>query len=315
MEKRYKIAIVAPFFNEGNAIIKFLDSLIVPVAQLKHDVHIVLVDDCSTDHSAEIAKKWNKPNIQVTYHLISLWYNMGHQMAIQQGCLYAYEIAADTVIVLDSDGEDDVTAIPELVNELEKGFDIVHVKRAKRNENWWFKMFYVLYKYIFKSITGSVIDFGNYSIFRRKALLAITNSAFNHFGAFCYRQRLNRSFITSDRQPRIDGKSKLGFTNLVFHGLYSFVEFADQLLIFFFRMFIFIFVVSILIGINLIYQKFFALTSVIGWFSTMSYLLAIFTFSAFGFLLIMLLLQNILTRLKRIRPFAQYDKILVVNEE
>ena len=313
MSNPSKIVVVSPFFNEGEVVTQFLELLQQAVKNETDQYHFVMVDDCSMDNTLSIAQRWQKQSSNITFHLLTLQYNVGHQLALQQGCLYAKELEPDSVIVLDSDGEDNPAIIPAITAQLKSGLDIIHVKRAKRNESLLFKVFYRLYRLLFKTITGHVIDYGNYSGFGHKVLNATCNSTFNHFAAFCSRMRLNRGFVKTDRLARLDGKSKLSFSSLVFHGLNSLVEFADKLLIFFFKIFIVVVAISGISLLNIIYQKFISLTSILGWFSMMSFLLLIFILMAFGFLMTGLMIQNMLVRLKQTKPIKIYSVVKVQN--
>ena len=72
---------------------------------------------------------------------------------------------ADAVLVMDGDGEDPPEAIPALLAQAgdRKDFCIV-AQRRKRTEKISFKLSYMVYKTVFRLVTGKQISFGNFSL-------------------------------------------------------------------------------------------------------------------------------------------------------
>ncbi len=284
--------IVTPCFNEGSTLISFFKKLEIVLAALRENFTIVLVDDASLDDSVQLAKSFNfsAPNIHL--HIIQLIYNSGHQSAIFQGLLYAKTINAQHVIVMDSDGEDAPEAIPQLIAQ--SGYDIVVVNRGKRKESFTFRFSYAIYKMLFKFITGKKMDYGNYSMISKKIVERIANTSFIHYPAYLLKQKALRTSIVFDRDKRIDGKSKMGIKGLLFHAFRSFIEFAEDLLMLFLRMFMVISVVIVFLFINVLYQKLIAKTAILGWFSTLTISLVILATICLGFFVTGLLLLNLM---------------------
>src|SRR4051812_23621832 len=113
------IAIVAPCFNEGNTAIFFLQQLEKHLGGLPQAFQIVIVDDSSTDNTPDLLKQFDFTSANLSLHLLSNIFNLGHQGAIYQGLLYANSLDASYTIVMDSDGEDDPAAIPVLLQNQE----------------------------------------------------------------------------------------------------------------------------------------------------------------------------------------------------
>jgi len=134
MDNHY--AIIAPCFNENEIIIQFLHSLEDTLQNLPYHFTVVVVNDCSTDNTADLLAKFSFGAKNMNLDPISLRVNLGHQGAIYQGLLYAKSLDVEKFIVMDSDGEDDPHAILSLL--IHRETDVVHVVRGKRNEGLFF---------------------------------------------------------------------------------------------------------------------------------------------------------------------------------
>ncbi len=260
-----KLGIVVPCFNENNTVIHFLKKL---AAAFKPDYETVLivVNDGSTDDTLALLVEYQKLHPELT--ILDLHYNVGHQRAIYQGIHYAFNQSCSHFIVMDGDGEDNPSAIHELVKHTQ--VDLVQVGRGKRNENLMFKISYWAYLLLFKFITGKTLKFGNFCFFNRKVANCILDNSFIHLAAFLSKQRFVTYSIISDRDKRINGKSKMNFSSLLQHAFNAFVEYADKVLLLFLKL-------ALLLGIffsssiaYVVYQKFFTSKAVLGWASTLS---------------------------------------------
>lgn len=264
------IAILAPCFNEGVILEIFLKELEDTLEVINGKFLITLVDDRSTDNTQQILTnfKFNKDNFQL--NIIKLKSNSGHQEAIRQGLQYLNQIKIqiDYIVVMDSDGEDDPRAILEMLALDRHG--IIFVQRGKRSEGIVFRIGYFAYKALFKLLTGQKINFGNYSMFNKEVLSSVSDNFFIHFAGYLSKQKTNKFYITYDRRKRIDGKSKMNTNSLVIHGLYSLIEYSEEVVISLIKLFI-IFLITILIMITyVIYTKFIIHTAIPGWASALT---------------------------------------------
>ncbi len=80
----------------------------------KYVSEVVVVDDCSTDDTARIARK---EGAKVIKHI----YNTGVGGALRTGYRYCLNSNCDLVVQLDSDGQHDPAYIPVIVNHLING--------------------------------------------------------------------------------------------------------------------------------------------------------------------------------------------------
>ena len=102
-----KLSIIIPAFNEAKTIERVLDRLKESVG----DFHeIIVVDDASTDGTADIVQKLadSEPRLRLLRHP----HNLGKTSALRTGFA---EITGDIVVVQDADLEYDPADIPDLI--------------------------------------------------------------------------------------------------------------------------------------------------------------------------------------------------------
>jgi polyisoprenyl-phosphate glycosyltransferase len=286
------IAIVSPCFNEQNTVLSFLERLEGVLAGTEERFQVIMVDDCSQDNSLKQLSQFRFRSAKIKMTVLELKFNLGQQGAIHQGLLYAARQEPDHVIVMDCDGEDDPKAIPALLEK--RNFQIVQVRRGRRSEKFLFRVLYFWYRIIFRFVTGKRIDFGNYSMISTDMVERIRHTSFVHFPAYLLKQKASIASIRWDRGKRIDGQSKMGYKGLFLHAFKSMIEFAEDLLLLFFRSFIINIVLFVVLMGNILYQKFVAHTAILGWFSTLAVSLIILAVISIGFFITGVLLLNLM---------------------
>lgn len=284
MSPKYDFVIITPCYNENITIIKFLDQLEKDISNLDYTFLVLIVDDASTDDSLHKLKSYSFRSEKLTKKLISLKFNSGHQHAIYQGLLYAKDIDADRIIVMDSDGEDDSACIRDLCQI--RDAEIVFVSRGKRRENLKFRAGYMLYQLLFWLITKKKITFGNYSMVSREVLEVAVHKNFVHYASFLSRLNVSTKYITYDRKNRIDGKSKMNFTRLVIHGFSSLIEYSQEILVIFLKIFFLIALLVFLVFIMILYIKLFTNEAIPGWTSILLTILLNLAALCIGFFII-----------------------------
>ncbi|MEL7148982.1 MAG: glycosyltransferase, partial [Bacteroidota bacterium] len=261
------------------------------------------------DDTLKLLKNYSfkQRNIQLT--VLDLEFNVGHQKAILQGMLYAMNTDndCDCFIILDSDGQDDPSCIEELLNV--KNSDVVYVKRGKRKENPLFKLYYYLYRLLFVFVSGRKMDFGNFSRINRKVVRSALHHGYVHYPSFLSKQKVKFDFIKVDRLKRIGGNSKMNFFSLLHHALRSFIEYAEELLVICMRSFIFLCVVLLIFGSNVLYKKVFTDQAIAGWASTILVGLLTGIIVLISTFFIGALLLKIASREKNYQPTQLYHKI------
>jgi glycosyltransferase involved in cell wall biosynthesis len=284
--------ILTPCFNEELSIIPFLQQLEDTLGKFALPFLVIVIDDGSQDRSIELLTQFRFSAPNLTFHILKLKFNVGHQMAIYQGLLYASTLESRNVIIMDSDGEDDPAAIVRVLDLTD--YDIVEIKRGRRSEKLSFKLSYRIYKLIFRGITGKSMDYGNYCMVSRGVVDRIAHTGFIHLPAYLLKQKASRTYIVYNRGKRINGESKLGMKGLLIHAFKSFIEFGEDLLLLFLKTFLVISVFLLLMVIDLVYQKFIAHTAILGWFSTLAMEMLILAGLSLGFFVLGILMLNLI---------------------
>lgn len=140
------ISIIIPAKNEEKGLLTFLPSLCEKYPHFE----IILVDDGSTDNTAEVAKAFG---VTVIRHP----YSMGNGAAIKTGARAAH---GETLIFMDADGQHQTNDIQPLLEKYESGYDLVVGARAKHHQaSTWRWLGNTLYNMIASALTGqSVLD-------------------------------------------------------------------------------------------------------------------------------------------------------------
>jgi glycosyltransferase involved in cell wall biosynthesis len=227
---RNPLVVVTPVFEDSEASARLFREL----RSVLDDLRLVVVDDGSVRAPVE-ALALRAAGVDGT--IVRLKRNVGHQRAIAIGLNFAaehYGRNARGYVVMDSDGEDLPTSIPELVAALrESGSDVVVAKRRNRVESPGFRAFYASYKWLFKLATGRAISFGNFMALTPAALdrLAAMQELWIHVAGCVLASKLRVDMRPTDRGPRYAGSSKMNFVSLALHGFRALMVFAEDVLV------------------------------------------------------------------------------------
>ncbi len=229
-EKKTRILVVTPVFEDSNACEKLFSKL---VDQFGSQLYIVAVEDGSIENPL------NMDHFKTTGAngvLINLRRNYGHQVAIAVGINHANKIMNenDILVVMDSDGEDTPNTIPILLDKLKfQKFEVAVAARKKRHETFIFKFFYFFYKYLFRVMTGKKILFGNFMALKYSAVQRIVSfrGLPTHLAATILASRLRIGHCPIDRGQRYSGRSKMNLVSLVLHGFKGFMIFVEDVLV------------------------------------------------------------------------------------
>jgi polyisoprenyl-phosphate glycosyltransferase len=124
------VDIVIPVFNEAAVVEQTYTSLRTILEPLPQTFTIYYVNDGSTDGTSDILAGLARKNRNV--QVIELSRNFGHQAALTAG-LSASQ--GDVVITMDGDGQHPPELIPQMLDLVKQGYDIVQTQRMDDAEN------------------------------------------------------------------------------------------------------------------------------------------------------------------------------------
>ena len=227
-----KIKILIPVYNDWQSVSKLLDEINLNLANLDHEISVIIIND-SSNHDREEEHK-NFENID-SIKILNMKINQGHARCIATGLKYIFEKEDfDYVIPMDGDGEDRPEEIKDFISQISILNDRPIVgERVKRSENLLFKTFYELHKLITLTFAGKSIKFGNFTCLPKSTVekMISEKATWNSFSGSLRKIEDNLTTIPSSRGIRYFGPSKMSFYNLIKHSLSIISVFRNTFLI------------------------------------------------------------------------------------
>ena len=228
-----RLCLVTPVFNDWASLAKLLAELDQTLQSHGAIVDVIAVNDASTTAvEGELSKGLEAKTIQ-SVTILDVKTNVGHQFAMALGLQHAAENATfDAVIVMDADGEDRPSDVIKLLQIWRANpRSLVVARRTKRSESIAFRMCYMLYRFVFRILTGRAIAFGNFLIVPTALLPAVVSrpELVNHVAATLLRTRLPIVNVPTERGRRYTGSSQMNISALVLHALGALSVFSDIL--------------------------------------------------------------------------------------
>lgn len=281
---------IIPVFNDRTSCAVLLGK----IAALfnAQDWRICLIDDGSTTDPPRLS---DLTDFGLTGVILTLPHNMGHQPAIACGVGYvATNWPGANAVIMDADGEDRPEAVPDLLSHLDPTeLCAIVAERRRRTESLAFRIFYAVYKMLFRLLTGHSIYFGNFMCLSGPAVhrLASMHQTWLHVPAALIASGIPRKNVPTDRGERYSGKSRMNFVSLSVHAMRAITVFADTVLmrlIFGGTALIVVATVIALIALGLKVTG----NATPGWFTTVVGLLVVMVMQTLGIFVVLLILTG-----------------------
>ena len=207
--------IIIPCYNEETVLPitskMFLDKLtsLIQSNTISNSSRILFVNDGSKDKTWEIICNLAKQDEH--FIGISQSRNRGHQNAVLAGLMEAKD-KCDITISIDCDGQDDINAMDEMVEQYKQGCEIVYGVRSKRDTDTFFKRFTAeaFYKLINKMGGELVYNHADYRLMSKRALKGLLE--FDEVNIFLRGMvpmvGYQSDIVTYERAERFAGESK-----------------------------------------------------------------------------------------------------------
>ena len=124
-----EVSVVVPLLNEQDNIRPLYNQLTQALSN-KYKYELVFIDDGSTDASFKILSELHKADDKVK--VIRFRKNFGQTAALSAGFANSQ---GQIVIAIDADLQNDPADIPQMIEQLRKGYDVVSGWRKKRHDN------------------------------------------------------------------------------------------------------------------------------------------------------------------------------------
>jgi len=201
--------VVIPAMNEEKSIAKVIEELIW------EGYLVVVVNDASTDNTAEVSKEAGAT-------VLTNINNLGAWKSAQTGMRYAYKYGADIVVTMDADGQHQVSEIRKLLHAYENGAQVVIgncVSRGSAGRHIAWKVFKKLNKLRINDITSG------FRLYNKEAIFALISRQATMLEYQCVgilimlrNMKLNIKEVSVEMNHREDGISRIFYSwNAVFY--------------------------------------------------------------------------------------------------
>ncbi len=277
MNEIKKISFVIPCYRSQNTISIVVKEIIDTIKTRQgYDYEIILVNDSSPDDVWSVISDLAIKNKKIIG--INLAKNFGQHSALLAG----YNLCSgDYVISLDDDGQTPATDLFKLVDELEKGYDLVYASYPEVHQ----KLFRRLGSKFAKAMSDYMFDIkgdsrsgSSYYIARKFVIdeMVRYKNPYPYMAGLVLRTTRNLGFVQIDQRDRIEGSSGYSLKGLISLWMNGFTAFSVKplqtatYLGFFFAAVGFIYAL-----ITIIRKLFFTPDLMAGWSSTMAVILIV----------------------------------------
>lgn len=226
--KSKKISVVVSVYNEELSLKKFYEVCGCVLESCKWDYELIFVNDGSIDNSLNILNDIAIKNPKVK--IINFSRNFGHEAAMIAGIDHC---SGDGIVCMDSDLQHPPEIIPEIIDKLENGYEVISMVRNSREDSG-----------IIKKITSSMF----YKILNLLSPIKFEKNSSDFFAVSKnigeilrkdYREKIRylRGYVQSlgfkkttiefDAKSRIAGKSKYNIYKLIKFSVATLCSFSD----------------------------------------------------------------------------------------
>ena len=156
--------LVIPCYNEEEVLpltkkeLKEKMENLIKEKKISKESRVMFVNDGSKDKTWELIEEYH--NEDPLFVGVKLSRNKGHQNALLAGLMTAKKYA-DITISMDADLQDDINVIDKMIEENNKGSEIVYGVRSSRKKDSWFKRFTAESFYKLMKVMGVEVVFNH----------------------------------------------------------------------------------------------------------------------------------------------------------
>ncbi len=247
------LSIVIPNFNEEKNIEALYAQLVKTLEEIGRSYEIVYVDDGSTDGSSRELEKLHAKDNHVK--VIEFQRNFGKAAAYSAGFALAQ---GDIVITMDADLQDDPAEIPNFLEKMEEGYDVVTGWKHRGKSSPTAFVLSVIFNRMISLFTGLKIRDLNcpFKAYRNYVVkkLNIYGDLHRYIPILIRKDGFSMAEIKVSNKPRLYGKSKYSFKKYLvsffdFITIYFISTYSERPLHFFGKMGLGSFIIGVLVDV------------------------------------------------------------------
>jgi glycosyltransferase involved in cell wall biosynthesis len=203
------VTILIPLLNEEGSLPELYQKLVAVLERLGRSFEILFIDDGSRDRSNEIILGFRKSDPRV--RLITFRRNQGKSAALGVGF---HEAHGEYLVTMDADLQDDPEEIPNLIDKLESGYDLISGWKKVRHDPITKTLPSKLFNYTTGKLSGIRLhDFNcGLKIYRREVVqeLHVYGERHRFLPVIAHMQGFRVAELAVTHHPRVHGKTKFG---------------------------------------------------------------------------------------------------------
>lgn len=270
MNKVHRLTIMIPIYNEEECVESLYHRLDDVASLLSCECEFMFVNDGSTDQTLQILRDLQLTDYRVS--IVDLSRNYGKEVAMTAGLDY---LTGDALVIIDADLQDNPALIPDMLAEIENGYDDVYAQRISRKGETWFKKSSANWYYKILAVMSNVPiqkDTGDFRMLSQKAITALRSLGENERnmkGLFSF-IGFKKKAILYERDQRFAGKTKWNYLKLINLAVKGITAFSTKPLRLIFISGVLISIVSFIFLTKIVFKALFYGDPVAGYPSIMS---------------------------------------------
>lgn len=203
------LSIVIPVFNEHESLLELHRQIDAACAAGGIDAELLFVDDGSTDGSWQVIGEIARADERISG--IRFRRNFGKAAALSAGLQAA---RGDLVLTMDADLQDDPSEIPNLLEKLDEGYDVVNGWKQRRLDPWHKTYPSKVFNWMVGRLTGLKLHDHNcgLKLFRSEVAeeLRLYGELHRFVPVLAFARGFNVTELPVHHRPREHGQSKYG---------------------------------------------------------------------------------------------------------